>query len=368
MEDLKNKIEALLFATGKATSIEEIKRICKIGDDAEIIKAIQDLKIDYDNRDSSLKLVNEGDKWKIITKESYFNVVKKVVTETELSKSLMETLAVIAWKYPIKQCDLIKIRTNKAYAHLDELEQLGYISRQKFGRTKLIKLTERFFSYFDLPPERLKDKFSDFSQIAQAISSKEKEIRGMKEEHKNQLEEIKKMQELDEQKQRQEIEKQEKEIDLIDKKGNAIKLEEYETTPEPETIDRKLGLETYDSKLDQEKQKILEDVAEEEKVKPENIEESKTENVDESSEEPTYKEKIEYIPEQETAEDQQQTNYQSKQEQPKTEDNQEDLDDEPEAPTEDENLSQNEDSEDEENKTTETDEDPSEEESSEQQV
>jgi segregation and condensation protein B len=232
MEDLKNKIEALLFSVGKATSIEEIKKICRVDNDEDINKALQDLKIDYDNRDSSLKLVNEADRWKIITKENYFNVVRKVVTETELSKSLMETLAVITWKYPIKQCDLIKIRTNKAYAHLDELENLGYISRQKHGRTKLIKLTDKFFSYFDLPPEKIKEKFSDFTQISQAITNKEKEIHDMKEAHKKQVEEIKKMQEDTETKQKQEIEKQKQEIDLIDKEGNKVELEQYESSAE----------------------------------------------------------------------------------------------------------------------------------------
>ncbi len=120
MEDIKNKVEALLFSSGKPISFEEIKKLCRLRNDEQLNKALQDLKIDYDNRDSSLILVNEGDKWKITTKENYFHIVKKIVTETELSKTLMETLAVIAWKYPIKQSDLIKIRTNKAYDHLRE--------------------------------------------------------------------------------------------------------------------------------------------------------------------------------------------------------------------------------------------------------
>jgi segregation and condensation protein B len=289
MEDLKNKIEALLFATGKATSIEEIKRVCKVNDDVLINKALQDLKIDYDNRDSSLSLVNEGERWKIVTKENYFNVVKKVVTETELSKSLMETLAVIAWKYPIKQCDLIKVRTNKAYAHLDELEELGYISRQKFGRTKLIKLTDRFFSYFDLPPEKLKEKFADFNQIAQAITNKEHEIKQLKEDHLQNMEDIKKMQQSEEQKQKEEIEKQTQEIDLIDKQGNKVELEQYETVPETKTIDQRLGLETYESEKEE---KPLENIAEEAKPAEESAEtEDEKINLYESPEE--YSEKQE---------------------------------------------------------------------------
>jgi segregation and condensation protein B len=217
MEDLKNKIEALLFSSGRFMSLDEIKRLCRLRDEENLKKTFQDLKIDYDNRNSSLVLINEGDKWKIQTKQDYLPVVKKIITETELSKSLMETLAVIAWKYPIKQCDLIKVRTNKAYEHLKVLEEVGYISRQKHGRTKLIKLTDKFFGYFDLPPEKLKERFSNFDQMANSISSKEDEIKQMKSEQKTLMEQIKKDHEKDEQEQIARLDKEEDEIEMISK-------------------------------------------------------------------------------------------------------------------------------------------------------
>lgn len=227
MDELKKKIEALLFASGRLMSFEEIKKLCRVNDDDALKRALQDLKIDYDNRDSSLTLLNEDDLWKIATKDSYLSIVKKVVTETELSKTLMETLAVIAWKYPIKQSDLIAIRTNKAYDHLRELEEIGYISRQKFGRSKLIKLTDKFFSYFDLPQDRIKEKFADFNQMADSISNKEKEIENTKEEHKKLAEFTKKEHKEHEKQQAEELEKVEKEIDLIDEYNQKIKLETF---------------------------------------------------------------------------------------------------------------------------------------------
>ena len=232
MDDLKKKVEALLFSSGRAMSFEELKRLCRVFNDESLKKAVQDLKIDYDNRDSSLRLIQDGDTWKIQTKDDFFHIIKKVITETELKKTLMETLAVIAWKYPIKQSDLIKIRTNKAYDHLRELEEIGYITRQKHGRSKLIKLTDKFFAYFDLPPDKLKSKFSDFNQIANVITNKEKEIETMKTEHKKQVEESKKMQEDDEEKQKKDIENQEKEIDLLDQQGNKVELEQYDQKQE----------------------------------------------------------------------------------------------------------------------------------------
>ena len=83
----------------------------------------------------------------------YSAIVQKVVSQTELDKPLMQTLAVIAWKYPVLQADVIKIRHNKAYDHLKQLEELGFVSRQVFGRTRKLTLTPKFFEYFDLPSE-----------------------------------------------------------------------------------------------------------------------------------------------------------------------------------------------------------------------
>ena len=80
----------------------------------------------------------------------------------------------------------------KHRCQLKELEEAGYISRQKHGRTKLIKLTDKFFEYFDLPRDKLKDQFKDFGSIAKAIESKEQEVEKVKEEQKKSAEEAKK--------------------------------------------------------------------------------------------------------------------------------------------------------------------------------
>ena len=142
MSNLKYKLEALLFSSARSMKIDELASLTKAGPE-EIRETLVQLKADYEKRDSSIILIDEGDSFKLNIKSEHIQVIQQIVTETELSKTLMETLAVIAFKYPIKQSDLIKIRTNKAYDHLTQLEQMGYIIRQKFGRSKLIKLTPK---------------------------------------------------------------------------------------------------------------------------------------------------------------------------------------------------------------------------------
>ena len=105
----------------------------------EVREKLNELKNDYGGRDSSITLIDQGDAFKLNVKPEHAHVIHQIVTETELSKTLMETLAIIAFKYPIKQSDLIKIRTNKAYDHLKELEDVEF-SRLKFTPSSLLKI------------------------------------------------------------------------------------------------------------------------------------------------------------------------------------------------------------------------------------
>jgi len=115
-------------------------------------------------------LIKDGTTWRINVREKFAPIVKKIVSETEFSKTVMETLAVIAWKAPVLQCDVIKIRTNKAYDHISELEEAGFISRIKKGRTQLIRLSEKFFSYFDLDNiDDMKKKMENYNSNRQQL-------------------------------------------------------------------------------------------------------------------------------------------------------------------------------------------------------
>ena len=41
------------------------------------------------------------------------------------------------------------------------LEEMGFIARSKFGRTRKVTLTDKFFEYFDLPSKEAKKAFEN---------------------------------------------------------------------------------------------------------------------------------------------------------------------------------------------------------------
>ena len=248
--ELRNKVESILFSAGKRIHIDELARLCHAKKE-DVLKALGELKDWYNTKEESLMVAQEGDFWKLTVREKYLGLVRKIVTATELSKTIMETLAVVAWKAPVKQSEVIKLRTNKAYDHLKELEEADYITREKHGRTKLIKLSKKFFEYFDIPEDKLKDRFKSIDEMAKAIEEKEAEIEAVKKEQEEQA--------------------KTKEVDVLDKEGHEVALKQYDLSEE----ERRKALLEKPPKIEKEKQMLgdLEVVEEAERKEKEETEE-----------------------------------------------------------------------------------------------
>lgn len=212
MNPLKERTEAILFAIGNKISTEELAKL--INSDEQATKQIlEELQKEYLERPGSLKLQNDGKYWKLTIKDEHLTAVQGIVKETELDKQTMETLAVLAYKCPTLQSEVIKIRTNKAYDHLKLLEEQGYITKEPAGRTRLIKLAQKFFEYFELPPEKLREMFNGIQEAEKTIEAKEDEMKGMKE----QIKEVQEQKKEEADKQAQEAEQQSVKLELMDK-------------------------------------------------------------------------------------------------------------------------------------------------------
>lgn len=173
--ELLMRIEALLFANNRYLSMDEIAKYCDvtIRDARKGVKLLQE---ELAKRKSSVILIDSDEGCKLSVNQKYSGIINKVVSQTELTKGLIETLAVIAWKNPIPQCEVVRYRHNKAYEHLSELEEKGFVTREEFGRTKLLKLTQKFYDYFDVPKNSKNLKQVMPEQMVKAIEQAEQEL------------------------------------------------------------------------------------------------------------------------------------------------------------------------------------------------
>ena len=164
MHDLKHKVEAVLFTTGKFLTAEEISNLSGLSNE-EVIQGISLLFEDYSNRDTSLEIIKLGDKYKLNIKKEHLHITTKLLKDTELNKPTQETLALIAYKQPALQSLIIKMRGNTAYDHIKDLQQLEFVTSEKTGRTRTLKVTQKFYDYFDIVQDELKQKFEPFKNI-----------------------------------------------------------------------------------------------------------------------------------------------------------------------------------------------------------
>ncbi|MGM5480922.1 MAG: SMC-Scp complex subunit ScpB [Nanobdellota archaeon] len=147
--DFKNRIEAILYASGKGVNAEDLATYTSESK-RKVNTALKKLREEYENRDSSLIVREHNGKWKLTVRGKYTEDVKNIVSETELAIAILKTLAVIAYKSPVLQSDIIDMRGQGAYDHIKELVKEKFVTKEKEGRSYLLKITEKFYDYFDV--------------------------------------------------------------------------------------------------------------------------------------------------------------------------------------------------------------------------
>ncbi|MBU1252179.1 MAG: SMC-Scp complex subunit ScpB [Nanoarchaeota archaeon] len=160
-EDLK-KIEAILFVSGRFLTMQDIIALSDLNP-IIIRETIEKLIGNYEKKDSAICIVRKGEHgnemWKMDVAPEYAYFVNRLASgSSEFTSAEQETLAIIAFKQPMKQSVLIKIRGNKAYDHIKKFVELDLIKKKKMGHTHELNLSEEFYDYFNLDEGNLKKK------------------------------------------------------------------------------------------------------------------------------------------------------------------------------------------------------------------
>ncbi|MBP5307616.1 MAG: SMC-Scp complex subunit ScpB [Clostridia bacterium] len=152
MEKLTNIIESLLYVSGKEVSIDDIAEKLEISKN-EVKLAVLELQQKYCG-DCGLHLLFFNDKLQFGSNPDYGEAVSSVlnpIRERELSRSMLETIAIIAYKQPVTRMDLEELRGNSEYAiqNLLRLELIQVVGRKDaVGHPMLFGTTDKFLKRF----------------------------------------------------------------------------------------------------------------------------------------------------------------------------------------------------------------------------
>ena len=162
MEKLAQHIEALIFATDTPISMEQIKECLQTTfettfTDEDVVGAFDEVKQRFDREESAIEVVEISGGFQFMTKGAYHGVIAtwlKQTTNKRLSRSALETLAIIAYKQPVTKSEAEAIRgvsCDYSLQKLLEKELVSIVGRSDGpGRPLLYGTSAKFMDYFGL--------------------------------------------------------------------------------------------------------------------------------------------------------------------------------------------------------------------------
>lgn len=169
-EKLTNIIESILFVSGTQVAATDITE--KLGiTDKELNDCVSELQKKY-SANSGIQLLKFNKKLQFCSNPTYAEEVSSVlnpIKERELSKSMLEVAAIIAYKQPVTRIDLEDIRGNSEYA-LQKLLELGVIEpvgrKDAVGRPVMFGTTDKFLKRFQISSL---DELPDYEELLNRI-------------------------------------------------------------------------------------------------------------------------------------------------------------------------------------------------------
>jgi segregation and condensation protein B len=156
-QSFKRIIEALIFASDKPISIQQLKDIMGDIDTRLIRRLINELKDEYLNSERSFGIMEVAGGFQFFTDPVYSRWVKKLykIKQSDyLTGPSLETLAIIAYRQPATKAEIEAIRGVNVDGVVDNLLQKNIIKttgrKEVVGRPFLYGTTNMFLQYFGL--------------------------------------------------------------------------------------------------------------------------------------------------------------------------------------------------------------------------
>lgn len=174
----KAAIEALLFISEKPLMIDQIKEVFEDREPGKLREIILELKNDYENAQRGLRIAEVAGGFQIVTSVEVSGILKKFYKlrdAQKLSKSALETLAIIAYKQPVTRLDIESLRGVNVDAVMRNLLEKNLIritgKKDVIGRPFVYGTTRQFLEYFGLASLEDLPKIEEFVKNAEATSA-----------------------------------------------------------------------------------------------------------------------------------------------------------------------------------------------------
>ncbi len=161
-EKPENLIEALIFASDKSISAEEIRQVLaelmeKNFTVEEIRESAEQIGRKYLEMDLAIELVSLSGGYQFLTKKEYYPLINQLQIQRsrkKLSQAALETLSIIAYKQPVTKLEIEQIRGVNCDYTVQKLLEKELISisgkSESVGKPLLYATSNVFMDYFGI--------------------------------------------------------------------------------------------------------------------------------------------------------------------------------------------------------------------------
>lgn len=156
LEELVDMVNSYAEATAKNTKVESTLPLQEVTHE-DMKKALEELGQRLRERQAAIEIHCYGKRYQLLTKKDFHPILLhglKQLAQKKLSRSALETLAIVAYNEPTTKRTIESIRgvqSDYAVHKLLELELLKVIGQaEELGRPNLYAVTQRFLDQFGI--------------------------------------------------------------------------------------------------------------------------------------------------------------------------------------------------------------------------
>jgi len=174
--ELSAVIESLLFVSGEPIALDKLSQVMEGIETDRILEAVERLREGYDAAGRGLQIVEVAGGYQIATRSEcapWIKALEKIKTATRLSRSGLETLAIVAYKQPVTRGEVEVIRGVDSAGVLKTLLERRILKivgrREGLGRPMLYGTTREFLHYFGLKDLSELPALKEFKEVAETL-------------------------------------------------------------------------------------------------------------------------------------------------------------------------------------------------------
>ena len=146
--DARGAVEAALFASARGLRVIDIANQTGLSEE-EVRVSLKKLAVEYEKMGSAVKVVKIDSEYMFQLKEEYAKYTEKF-TETEISKGVQRTAAVIAYHQPVLQSELFRTLGARVYDDVRKLIEMDLVHGKQKGQTLELTTTKRFTDHYGI--------------------------------------------------------------------------------------------------------------------------------------------------------------------------------------------------------------------------